>query len=269
MMSGALYLLPNRIAQGPVDAALPADVLKRLAEIDLFFVEAAKSARAALKAFGHPKPVAELTIEEIGHDPNPEKIDAWLAPVVRGRSAAILSESGCPGIADPGAQIVARAHELGIRVVPWVGPSSILLALMASGLDGQRFRFVGYLPKHEAERREAMLAMERASRASETQIFIETPYRNQAVFDHLIETLSPTTRITAAVDIGGPEESIRTKRADDWRKAPESERTLPKSPAVFLFLAEPARGEAPRYAPKHAARKGGLRRASPHKGRRS
>ena len=139
-MAGTIYCLPNLIADGTLEAAIPPAVRTRAAGIRLFFVEAAKNARAYLKLLGHPGPISELRIEEIGHDPDPALIDRWLEPVLAGEDAAIVSESGCPGIADPGAQIVARAQELGLRVVPWVGPSSIIMTLMASGLDGQRFR---------------------------------------------------------------------------------------------------------------------------------
>ena len=176
-MAGTIYCLPNLIADGTLEAAIPPAVRTRAADIRLFFVEAAKNARAYLKLLGHPGPISELRIEEIGHDPDPALIDRWLEPVLAGEDAAIVSESGCPGIADPGAQIVARAQELGLRVVPWVGPSSILMTLMASGLDGQRFRFLGYLPVHADERAAALKDLETQSRRSETQLFIETPYR--------------------------------------------------------------------------------------------
>ncbi|WP_297611908.1 SAM-dependent methyltransferase [uncultured Sutterella sp.] len=255
-MSGTLYLIPCPISTSAPEETIPQRTLEVARSLDYFLVEAARTARGTLKSMGHPQPISTLTIEEIGHDPEAGKIDAWLAPVVEGRSAGIISESGCPGIADPGAQIVQRAHELGIRVVPLTGPSSLLLTLMASGLDGQRFRFLGYLPIHEDERRAAILAAEAASRASETQLCIETPYRNTAFLAGLIETLAPTTRLTVALDITGENESIRTKTVAEWKKATEEERTLPKIPCVFAFLAEPGKKQAPRYAPKNAARKG-------------
>lgn len=254
-MSGTLYLIPCPISSSAPEETIPQRTLEVARSLDYFLVEAARTARGTLKSMGHPQPISTLTIEEIGHDPEAGKIDAWLAPVVEGRSAGIISESGCPGIADPGAQIVQRAHELGIRVVPLTGPSSLLLTLMASGLDGQRFRFLGYLPIHEDGRRSAILAAEAASRASETQLCIETPYRNTAFLAGLIETLSPTTRLTVALDITGENESIRTKTVADWKKATEEERTLPKIPCVFAFLAELGERQAPRYAPKNAARK--------------
>lgn len=253
-MSGQLYLLPCPISEAPALDALPASTVETARRIDHFLVEAARTARATLKAMGHPKPIAELDIVEIGHDPAPELISEWLQPVLDGADAAVLSESGCPGVADPGAQIAARAHELGIRVVPLTGPSSILLTLMASGLDGQLFRFSGYLPKHDAERRAAILAAEKASRASETQLFIETPYRNTALLDALLETLAPDTRLTVAIDVTGQNESIRTLTAAAWKAIPKAMRTLPKLPTVFAFLAKPG-NRAPRYAPECAGGK--------------
>ena len=253
-MSGQLYLLPCPISEAPALDALPASTVETARRIDHFLVEAARTARATLKAMGHPKPIAELDIVEIGHDPAPELISEWLQPVLDGANAAVHSESGCPGVADPGAQIAARAHELGIRVVPLTGPSSILLTLMASGLDGQRFRFSGYLPKHDAERRAAILAAEKASRASETQLFIETPYRNTALLDALLETLAPDTRLTVAIDVTGQNESIRTLTAAAWKAIPKAMRTLPKLPTVFAFLAKPG-NRAPRYAPECAGGK--------------
>src|SRR5262249_18610627 len=144
-----------------------------------FLAENAKSARAFLKSIGHPVAIQELDIVEIGHLPGTARIDDWLRPLGEGRGLALPSEAGCPAVADPGATIVARAHELGLTVHPLVGPSSLLLALMASGLEGQRFRFVGYLPQDESERASAIAALEASSRAGETQLFIETPYRNE------------------------------------------------------------------------------------------
>ena len=254
-MAGTLYCLPNLIADGTLEAAVPPAVRSRAAGIRFFLVEAAKSARAYLKLLGHPGPISDLRIEEIGHDPDPALLERWLEPVLAGEDAAIVSESGCPGIADPGAQIVSRAQELGIRVVPLVGPSSILMTLMASGLDGQRFRFLGYLPVHADERLAALRTLEKESRRSETQLFIETPYRNTAMLESMLEALAPDTQITVATDVTGASESIRTLTAAGWKKRPAEERTLPKLPTVFALLAAPS-GEAPRYAPTAARRKG-------------
>lgn len=254
-MRGTLYCLPNLIADDTLNGAIAPLVRERACAIRYFLAEAAKTTRAYLKLLGHPGPIAELTITEIGHDPEPACVDAWLAPVLAGQDAAVVSESGCPGIADPGAQIVARAQDLGIRVVPLVGPSSILMTLMASGLDGQRFRFLGYLPIDQEERRQSLKALEADSRRSETQLFIETPYRNQQMLTSLLDTLSPSTRVTVATDITGTQESIRTMTVQAWKALPEEARQLPKLPTVFAFLAAPS-GEAPRYAPSASHHKG-------------
>lgn len=157
---------------------------------------------------------------------------------------AVVSESGCPGVADPGAQIVARVQAEGGRVVPLVGPSSLLLTLMASGLDGQHFRFTGYLPIADAARREALLTLERESARGETILFIETPYRNRTMLASLLEALRPDTRLCVAQDVTGKNESIRTKTIAAWKAASEEERELLKVPTVFAFLAAPQRAAA-------------------------
>ena len=179
-MSGTLYLLPTPISSGSPHAALPPDVIKLAHRIEHFLVEDAKTARAFLKQLDHPKSVRDLTIIEIGHAPHDTDIAQWLAPLRDGVDIAVVSEAGCPAIADPGATLVAAAHRNGCKVQPLVGPSSIILALMASVLNGQRFRFVGYLPIAAAERAAAIHALEAESKGGETQIFIETPYRNTA-----------------------------------------------------------------------------------------
>lgn len=247
-MSGTLYLIPNRISFTAPAETLPQETLAAVRGCRRFLAENARSARAFLKAIGHPGPIAELSIAEIGHEPDPAQFDAWLAPVAAGEDAAVVSESGCPGVADPGAGIVARAHALGIRVRPMVGPCSILLTLMASGMNGQRFWFLGYLPIADNERAEALRALERASRAphagggevafdGETQLFIETPYRNNRMLEAMTEIFAPDTRITAAVDVTGDEESIRTLTAREWKPLVG---TLPKLPTVFAVLASPS-----------------------------
>ena len=240
-MSGTLYLLPTVISEETLTSVIPADVREKARQIDHFLVEAAKTARHYLKDLGHPKPIASLSIVEIGHEPDPAKIDAWLAPLREGHDMAIMSESGCPGVADPGAQIVARVQAEGGRVVPLVGPSSLLLTLMASGLDGQHFRFTGYLPIADADRREALLSLERESARGETILFIETPYRNRTMLESLLEVLRPDTRLCVAQDVTGKNESIRTKTIAAWKAASEEERELLKVPTVFAFLAAPQR----------------------------
>lgn len=243
-MSGTLYLLPTVISEETLASVIPAEVRAKACQIDHFLVEAAKTARHYLKDLGHPKPIASLSIVEIGHEPDPAKIDEWLAPLREGHDMAIVSESGCPGVADPGAQIVARVQADGGRVVPLVGPSSLLLTLMGSGLDGQHFRFTGYLPIADADRREALLSLERESARGETILFIETPYRNRTVLESLLEVLRPDTRLCVAQDVTGKNESIRTKTIAAWKAASEDERELLKIPTVFAFLAAPHRTQA-------------------------
>lgn len=235
-MSGTLYLLPCPIAAGALDASLPATVLATARRLEHFLVEDAKTARAFLKEIGHPKPIRELAIDEIGHAPRASEIDAWLAPVDAGRDAAIVSEAGCPAVADPGGTIVAAAHARGIRVRPLVGPSSILLALMAAGLDGQRFRFHGYLPVPAEERSVALKALERESRArGETQVFIETPYRSASMFDAVLAACAPSTRVAVAVDLTGAGEFVGMRTAQQWKAATRP--PLQRQPAVFCVLA--------------------------------
>ena len=231
-MSGTLYLLPTVISEETLTSVIPTEVREKARQIDHFLVEAAKTARHYLKDLEHPKPIASLSIVEIGHEPDPAKIDAWLEPLREGFDMAIVSESGCPGVADPGAQIVARVQAEGGRVVPLVGPSSLLLTLMASGLDGQHFRFTGYLPIADAERREALLTLERESARGETML------------ESLLETLRPDTRLCVAQDVTGKNESIRTKTIEAWRRATEEERELLKVPTVFAFLAAPQKAAA-------------------------
>lgn len=243
-MSGTLYLLPTEISEETLASVIPAEVRAKACQIDHFLVEAAKTARHYLKDLGHPKPIASLSIVEIGHEPDPAKIDEWLAPLREGHDMAIVSESGCPGVADPGAQIVARVQAEGGRIVPLVGPSSLLLTLMASGLDGQHFRFTGYLPIADADRREALLSLGRESARGETILFIETPYRNRAMLESLLEVLRPDTRLCVAQDVTGKNESIRTKTIAAWKAASEEERELLKVPTVFAFLAAPHRTQA-------------------------
>ncbi len=227
-------MLPNRIADRPVSETIPEAVLEKARSVRYFLAENAKSARLYLKQAGHPGPISDLAIAEIGHEPDPAQFRSWLQPVLDGQDACIVSESGCPGIADPGATLVARAKALGIRVVPLTGPCSIVLTLMASGLNGQRFRFLGYLPIDEQQRTQAILDLERQSRTPETQLFIETPYRNNRLLEALAKTLADDTMITAATDVTGEHESIESHAAAVWRSRPAE---LPKLPTVFAVLA--------------------------------
>jgi 16S rRNA (cytidine1402-2'-O)-methyltransferase len=245
---GTLYLLPTLLADTSADAVLPAGTLAAARAIDYLLAENAKSARAFLKAIAHPKPVAGIHIVEVGHTPDHARIDSWLKPLLHhGIDAAIVSEAGCPGIADPGASIVARAHALGIKVRPLVGPSSLLLALMASGLNGQQFRFVGYLPRDAAPLAQRLREIERDSERGETQIFIETPYRNERLLAAILATCHPTTRLSIAVDLTTVDECLVTRTVREWSLLPENQRPcLDRHPAVFSLLAVADRGAEPR-----------------------
>ena len=221
-----LYAIPTPLGGEPQDA-LPAPALATIRSLKDFAVENAKSARAFLGALGIP--VRELSIVAVE-----EKTDL-LAPLRVGRPLGLLSEAGCPAIADPGAQLVEAAHREGFRVVPLIGPSSITLALMASGLEGQRFAFCGYLPREGAPRAKRIRELEtRSRRERETEIFIETPYRNEALFSALLEVCAPATRLCVAADLTLGTESVRTCTVAEWRR---SKGAIGKRPAVFLLLA--------------------------------
>jgi 16S rRNA (cytidine1402-2'-O)-methyltransferase len=222
-----LYCIPTPLGGTPREA-LPAPAITIIRSIGDFAVENAKSARAFLGALDMP--VRELNIMVIGEAKDP------LAPLREKRSLGLLSEAGCPAIADPGAQLVEQAHREGFQVVPLVGPSSIVLALMASGLEGQRFAFSGYLPREAAPRRKRIEELERRSRAEkETQLFIETPYRNDALLTALLESCKPQTRLCVAADLTLPTDRVTTKTVAEWRRA---KAVIGKRPAVFLLLAD-------------------------------
>ena len=222
-----LYCIPTPLG-GALREALPAPAITIIRSIGDFAVENAKSARAFLGALDMP--VRELNIMVIGEEQDP------LKPLREKRSLGLLSEAGCPAIADPGAQLVEQAHREGFKVVPLVGPSSIVLALMASGLEGQRFAFCGYLPR-EASARKARIAEieQRSRREKETQVFIETPYRNDALLSSLLEICKEKTRLCVAADLTLPTESIRTLEVGEWRRAKAA---IGKRPAVFLLVAD-------------------------------
>ncbi len=218
MASGTLYLIP--VPLGPVspNTCLPPDTLAVARRLEYFVVERAKTARAHLKAMGHPKPIQALQIEELNEHTPAAAIPSLLTPLKAGHDVGLLSEAGCPAVADPGAALVMAAHRDNIPVVPLIGPSSILLALMASGLGGQRFAFHGYLPAKEPERSQKIRELEiTARRDKATQLFIETPYRSVALMDALATTLSPNTFISVAADLSLPSQLIQTRIAKNWR----------------------------------------------------
>ncbi len=241
-MSGpaALYLVPVPLQEGGDPAqVLPAPVLGRIRGLRDFVVENARTTRRFLGACGHPGPIASLGLAILDeHTPDAE-VPALLAPLREGRDLGLLSEAGVPAVADPGARLVAEAHAAGFRVVPLTGPSSLLLGLMASGLEGQRFRFAGYLPVAAAERVAAIRALEARSAAEdETQVFIETPYRNDALLADLVATCRADTRLAVAADLTGEAESIRSASVGEWRRAPAPPG---RRPAIFLLLARAGR----------------------------
>ncbi|HEX2199836.1 MAG TPA: SAM-dependent methyltransferase [Burkholderiales bacterium] len=223
-----LYAIPTPLGGVPADA-LPGPALQTIRTLKDFVVENAKSARAFLGALGMP--VRELGIRTIEDD-----VAGLLLPLREKRPLGLLSEAGCPAIADPGAALVEAAHREGFRVVPLVGPSSIVLALMASGLEGQRFAFCGYLPREEPERARRIRELEQRSRRErETQIFIETPYRNDVLMAALLAACAGGTRVCVAADLTLSSETISTKTVAEWQRAP---RGIGRRPAVFLLLAD-------------------------------
>ena len=233
---GTLYLIPTQLAD-PVNAdlILPREVIATALRLDHYIAENAKTARAFLKAIGIARPLAEVSIRELDKHAEAEVMSDLLAPLLAGHDMGLVSEAGAPAVADPGAVVVAAAHVEGIRVVPLVGPSSLLLGLMASGLNGQNFAFHGYLPQDKLARTKVIQDLERESRQKNmTQLFIETPYRNQVLFADLLVTLAPATRLCVACNLTGTAERVRTHSIAQWRTQPAE---LAKSPTLFLLLA--------------------------------
>ena len=235
-MNARLWLLPVALGDTAWEAILPAATRDAACRLTHFVAENAKTARAELKRLGHPIPLRDIAIEQLPERPTPADVEALLAPLKAGHDLGLVSEAGCPAVADPGALLVRRAHELGIPVRPLVGPSSLLLGLMASGLDGQRFAFHGYLPAKEPERSKRIVELEKESaQKRQTQLFIETPYRNRALFDALLAACRPGTRLCLATDLTLDSEHVATRTVADWRRQPPP--LLDKRPTVFLLLA--------------------------------
>jgi 16S rRNA (cytidine1402-2'-O)-methyltransferase len=235
-VTGTLYLIPTPMGSDTLAHILPADVIATAQKLTHFIVEAPKTARAHLKQFGTPHELRSLWMQELNEHTKEKELEALLAPLLAGHDVGLMSEAGCPGVADPGANLIQLAHRKNIRVAPLVGPSSILLALMAAGASGQQFRFNGYLPAQEAARIEAIRKLETESRkARQAEIFIETPYRNPALLATLIANCRPETQLTVACDLTLPSEFIRSLPVAQWRKqaAPE----LNKRPTVFVLFA--------------------------------
>ncbi len=235
MNPGKLYLIPTVIADDTQATAIPPQVRDVLPGITHFLAENIRTARRYLSSLKIYQSIESLHFEVMNKDSVQLEMKELLKPVFDGYDVGILSESGCPGVADPGALAVKFAHENDIRVIPLIGPSSILLALMASGLNGQRFAFQGYLPINSKEAIHAIREYEKESQQKgQTQIFIETPYRSDALFHLLINTLNVETFLSVAVNITGEGEEIKTYPVKRWK---QMEKRLPKAPTVFSFLA--------------------------------
>ena len=234
--NGALVLIPASLGDAPWTDFLPAAAQSRAAGIRHFVVENARTARAHLKRIDFPGTLRDTDIRELPDKGSDHELDSLLAPALEGENVGLMSDAGCPAVADPGARLVARAHALGVRVVPLVGPSSILLGLMGSGLNGQHFAFHGYLPSEKDARDHRLRALEDESRRlTRTQIFIETPYRNEHLFAALLHVCQPSTRLCVARELATANEYLRTLAIVDWRKIPPP--ALAKRPALFLLLA--------------------------------
>jgi len=233
---GLLYLLPNVLGESAPETVIPAAALDRARSLDYLIAEDPKAARAFLKRIGITRSLQSIRIERLDHNTRPADVALLLAPVLAGRDAGLLSEAGIPAVADPGANLVRLAHEKSVRVVPLSGPSSILLALAASGLDGQRFVFHGYLPVGAAELTSMLKELERQSRRlRQTQIFIETPYRNERTLATMLRALAPATLVCVAADLTLESETVNTRPVAAWRKETPQ---LKGRPTVFLLLAE-------------------------------
>jgi 16S rRNA (cytidine1402-2'-O)-methyltransferase len=264
--AGRLYLIPTPLgAQSDPRAVLPAETLAVVRRLDCFVVENARSARAFLKSAGTDLPLQALEIHELNEHTQAAAIPGLLAPLHAGRDLGLLSEAGCPAIADPGADLVAAAHALGLRVVPLIGPSAPLLALMASGLNGQRFAFVGYLPAQAEPRAARLRELERRSGiGDETVLWIETPYRNQQVFETALAVLAPSTRLLVAAQLSLPAESVQTRTVHEWQKTGVQ---LEKAPTVFGLLGQRANPGAAPHNPHERARGAVAGRNASTKGR--
>lgn len=233
---GTLHLIPVGLGPAPIDQWLPTQAQIQAGGLNLYIAESAKVARAFLKLTPLQHTLQDITIHELTPRVDDKSLGDWLAPLKQGQDIGLVSDAGCPAVADPGARAVALAHQWGATIKPWVGPSSILLGLMASGLDGQRFAFHGYAPVDVAERVKQLKAWEiMSAKQKQSQLFIETPYRNQAMFSSLIEHLKGNTRLCVARALTTSDEWVRTHPVAKWKTL--SPPLLDKYPTLFLFQA--------------------------------
>lgn len=232
-LKGKLYLIPTTLGENNPDDVLPQTVKRAIDFIGTYIVENEKTARKFIKAIHPEKVQADLKISLLNKRTEATEHKAMLSPCLNGENIGLMSEAGCPGVADPGAVIVKLAHENGIQVVPLVGPSSILLAMMASGMNGQSFAFNGYLPIDKGEKKSALKSFENLSNSkNQSQIFIETPYRNNKLMEDLVQTLQSNTYLCIAADITLPTEYIKTLRVADWKKTKVD---LHNRPTIFII----------------------------------
>jgi 16S rRNA (cytidine1402-2'-O)-methyltransferase len=235
-MTGRLFVVPNLLGAVPPESVLPARTIEIARNLSHWLVETPKPARAFLKTIDVVRPVGELSIRALSDDAAADGRFA-IGALRSGHDVGLLSDAGCPGIADPGAAIVAAAHASRVRVVPLVGPSAVLLALMASGMNGQRFMFHGYLPVKQQARSDALRALEQRSHAeARTELFIETPYRNVAMLGALVDSLKTTTLVCVAVDLTLDTETIECRTAGEWRR--QDHGRFDRRPAMFLLQAD-------------------------------
>ncbi len=230
---GTLYLIPSTLGPSSIEYSIPSEVVSIINQIDLFVVEKPKTARAFLKQVGYEKPISEAQMAVLDKRSTQDDAMETFMELMQGKNLGILSEAGAPGVADPGSILVKIAHENNIKVTPLVGPSSFVLALMASGLNGQGFSFHGYLPINGGERVRKLKELERNARShKQTQIFMETPYRNEAMFESVLKACHPNTQLCIACDLTLPTEYIKTASVNDWKKIKPK---IHKRPAVFLI----------------------------------
>lgn len=231
---GTLFLIPTPLGEINIDQVIPIYNIQLIMELDVFIIEELRTARRFLKKCGYNKDFNSVIFHLLNEHTHDDEIMSYLDQALEGKSIGLLSEAGCPAIADPGASVVKLAHEMNIRVVPLTGPSSLILSLMASGFNGQQFTFHGYLPVKSPERKSKIKELVRLTqKQSQTQIFIEAPYRNKQMIDSLLETCSENTMLCIASNITMPNESILTKSIAEWRKAKPDPG---KKPTVFLLL---------------------------------
>jgi 16S rRNA (cytidine1402-2'-O)-methyltransferase len=232
-MTGKLYLIPTGLGDNAPLEVLPISVKKIIEHIDTYIVENEKAARKFIKTISSGKSQASLNLFSLNKFTDPLEIPSFLEECLAGNSIGLLSDAGCPGVADPGAEVVKIAHQKHIQVIPLVGPSSILLAMMSSGMNGQNFAFNGYLPIDKSERKSKLKQLEKRSfDEQQSQLFIETPYRNNSILEDLSTVLHPETRICVACDLTLPSEYIKTQTAKDWKF---SKMDFHKRPALFII----------------------------------